>query len=243
MSEVVDIMIVIKSSRFYRASKNKSRILAAYQNPINRELIQQVEDAVTCVYDVDDDDSESAESIALDDRVLDDDGESAISDETELESAVPEVGHSDEYADDESDVDDDVSADNDLSSDDESSVNGSDSAIKSYCSIESSRSLDTNCLVDQSISFIDDDVCSNTTQERMVDLDAIVNLLNNDASTSGVRDIYRDETGVWIYYTDETNLNSVMDNVISSIRSIYPSLQFNRLARMHNAIVFTSKDD
>ena len=69
----------------------------------------------------------------------------------------------------------------------------------------------------------------------------IKGLLNVQDSTCGVaRVMYKDkEEELWIYYSDNINLNNVMGDVIEAINSAnYSYLTFNRLARTDNAIVF-----
>ena len=67
---------------------------------------------------------------------------------------------------------------------------------------------------------------------------AIASMLNAVDTTSGVRSAKVLGTELWIYYKDNINLNSVMESVIDAVAS--HELEFNRLARSHNAIVFTS---
>ena len=67
---------------------------------------------------------------------------------------------------------------------------------------------------------------------------SIASTLNAVDTTSGVRSAKVLGTELWIYYKDNINLNSVMESVIDAVAS--HELEFNRLARSHNAIVFTS---
>lgn len=86
------------------------------------------------------------------------------------------------------------------------------------------------------------DVDSDETEEveePELNLEDIQNLLENDESTFGVNRISERENEVWIYYEDNINLNKVMSNVIEKIeKSEFNQLEFNRLARSSNAIVF-----
>ena len=72
------------------------------------------------------------------------------------------------------------------------------------------------------------------------DIDAIVGLLNVVDETAGVRSAAIKNTNeLWIYYKDSINLNNVMEPVISAFNAAdYGYLNFNRLARTDNAIVF-----
>lgn len=63
--------------------------------------------------------------------------------------------------------------------------------------------------------------------------------LNAFDATAGVRSTKVQGNELWIYYKDDVNLNSVMESVIDSMPNSI--VEFNRLARSHNAIVFTQR--
>lgn len=63
--------------------------------------------------------------------------------------------------------------------------------------------------------------------------------LNAIDATAGVRSTKVQGNELWIYYKDDVNLNSVMESVIDSMPNSI--VEFNRLARSHNAIVFTQR--
>lgn len=67
---------------------------------------------------------------------------------------------------------------------------------------------------------------------------SVASMLNAADTTSGVRSAKILGNELWIYYKDSVNLNSVMESVIDAVAT--HELEFNRLARSHNAIVFTS---
>ena len=67
------------------------------------------------------------------------------------------------------------------------------------------------------------------------DLSSVTASLNATPATQGVRSCRMINSELWIYYNDDINLNSVMESVIDSV----PDWEFNRLARSHNAVVFT----
>ena len=67
--------------------------------------------------------------------------------------------------------------------------------------------------------------------------------LNISDSTAGVTRIQIKENELWIYYNDTVNLNDIMEAVIDKlIACTYSYLEFNRLARKNNAIVFDILD-
>lgn len=72
-----------------------------------------------------------------------------------------------------------------------------------------------------------------------IDLEAVKGSLNARAETAGVSRVADKSNEVWIYYKDDVNLNNVMVDVIELLsNSGYITLEFNRLARTDNAIVF-----
>ena len=64
-------------------------------------------------------------------------------------------------------------------------------------------------------------------------------ILNSDESTKGINRISIKDSEIWIHYDDSINLNNIMVPVIEKLNaSGYQYLEFNRLARSENAIVF-----
>lgn len=69
--------------------------------------------------------------------------------------------------------------------------------------------------------------------------EVIKGTLNGQAETAGVARIHVKDNEMWIYYKDEVNLNNIMTDVIEYMNAAgYTDLEFNRLARSDNAIVF-----
>lgn len=72
-----------------------------------------------------------------------------------------------------------------------------------------------------------------------IDLNVIKGSLNGREDTAGVNRISEKENEVWIYYNDDINLNDKMTAVIEYLANAgHDNLEFNRLARSDNAIVF-----
>ena len=64
-------------------------------------------------------------------------------------------------------------------------------------------------------------------------------MLNASEETAGVNRILVKGEELWIYYEDKKNLNNIMGPAIECLNSAnYSYLEFNRLARTDNAIVF-----
>lgn len=74
------------------------------------------------------------------------------------------------------------------------------------------------------------------------DLNILKGTLNTREETAGVIRIAEKENEVWIYYNDDVNLNDIMVDVIECITCLDTQpLEFNRLARSDNAIVFVTE--
>ena len=72
-----------------------------------------------------------------------------------------------------------------------------------------------------------------------IDAEILKGTLNSREDTKGVSRITKKEDELWIFYQDKVNLNSIMEPVIELMNaSDFSYLEFNRLARSSNAIVF-----
>lgn len=69
--------------------------------------------------------------------------------------------------------------------------------------------------------------------------DDILDALNQDSKSAGARRVDTQDSELWVYYSDNMNLDTVMESVISQVNELIPTASFNRLARTSNAIVFT----
>lgn len=64
--------------------------------------------------------------------------------------------------------------------------------------------------------------------------------LNARSETAGVNRVQLKNDELWVYYNDDVNLNNIMSNAIGLLAAAnYYYLEFNRLARSDNAMVFT----
>lgn len=71
------------------------------------------------------------------------------------------------------------------------------------------------------------------------DYQQLKSILQSSDSTAGVSRIATKGNEVWIYYVDRINLNNIMGDVVDTLaKHHYDELDFNRLARMDNAMVF-----
>lgn len=77
------------------------------------------------------------------------------------------------------------------------------------------------------------------TSSEQISLTVLRDSLNSREDTHGVSRVAEKENEIWIYYKDEINLNNIMTEVIEYLANAgYVTLEFNRLARSDNAIIF-----
>lgn len=81
---------------------------------------------------------------------------------------------------------------------------------------------------------------TDVTDNMSLEVKGIKGTLNSIESTCGVSRVsVKDDKEVWIHYNDNVNLNDVMVDVIEYMNKYgYTYLEFNRLARSENAVVF-----
>lgn len=108
----------------------------------------------------------------------------------------------------------------------------------------SSASSDEENAVNTATSVTSSSCCPlptvDVTEKLRLESFDIMGMLNAKDDTSGViRVNVKNNDEVWIHYNDSVNLNDVMVSVIEQLnRPGYTYLEFNRLARSENAVVF-----
>lgn len=226
----------IFASKLYQVSNRKDRIHSAYMNPLNAELVQQIDSYVSPKYQKmlqEEEDAEQASNPS--------EGEDGAA------MSTPSGGSSDgssfsgggggsfsgggaSFSGSDEDLPGMVT---DESSSDES---GSDSADTDTSTPEpdiSESSSDDS--VEQSIVI----ASSCTEKDAALEVETIKGSLNVKEDTAGVSRIRVKDKELWIYYQDTVNLNNVMSSVIETMNALgYTYLEFSRLARSDNAIVF-----
>lgn len=244
-------MEAIFAAKLYRTSNRKAKIASALADPVNMELVQQLKSYLT-------DEPEDAKEpevieVSVDDDVLvkkpepkevhevinpeTDSSSSELEDPVNTDAETPDLEPRivDEKSDDNESSDTDRSDSN--SSDDDDSV-GSESS-RSESSVFHSPGRLENTSVDSSTTIPSCAVSSSICDKIRVDAAAIKGTLNMRDDTRGVSRIFVRDDELWIYYQDKVNLNSVMEPVIALLNSAgFTNLEFNRLARTENAIVF-----
>ena len=216
----------IYASKLYRTSKRKSAIVAAANDPVNTELVTQLADALSPIYKKEEYlvDKETEKAKAETEKAREAEEVKEAEAETEsTPSAKPAGEHKSHIADSfrkaekhEKEAEGGVAATPESEPSEPKDVDNS--TIVDKAPITAARML--------------------TTDMKEI-VDQIKGLLNLEDSTAGVNRILVKDSELWIYYNDSINLNNVMANVIESLNAAgYVYLEFNRLARSDNAIVF-----
>lgn len=238
----------ILASKMYKSSPRKAKILSAFEDPINAELVGQLAKALDEEYQTSDylvkeqksEDSSPVTSPEPEESPAPDDGGSFS---PPLGGGAPR--HSSPTFDADSDVIDEHSSESSESPNSESSVDSTGSADTGADSgstpVEESTKVDPTNL--GSVFIKKGEVVASAARSVFKDMrqvsDEVKGLLNFKDSTTGVNRILCKENELWIYYNDDVNLNNVMAEVIELLNaSAYTYLEFNRLARSDNAMVF-----
>ena len=226
----------IYSSKLYVTSTRKDKIHAAMQDPINAELVQQLEE-----YLDDDAQIELKQAIAEEKAkeqpaAQTEGGANGGGEETSPSSFTPSApSHSSSphsfTGDVMSDFGEDELADIDIPDD----VGGEDSAPEPAEEPEPVESVTQEGRPITSSTA----VIWTTIDDVASECGVIQGTLNAREDTKGVTRLAVKDSELWIYYDDDSNLNDKMVDVIEVLNSTgYTYLKFNRLARSNNAIVF-----
>lgn len=229
-------MKAIFASKLYKASPRKDKIKAALNNPINSELVGQLAEYLDEEYRPEPK-MDLPDMPEMHDR---DDAPDWPNSGSAPSGRTGSLGGGRSYSGDGMNYEDDLDVEDDLEIDDDSISEigepneGADSE-EMIDDLDDGEDIETSTDIDNSVdpvdSFNDDDVIG------------LRNLLENDVATCGVDRILRREDEVWIYYEDTINLNKIMSSVIEKIESSkWSNLEFNRLARSSNAIVFQIRE-
>lgn len=220
--------------KLYRASKRKSNILGAISDPINSELVKQLRSYL-------DDEYLTSDYLDPSETSVDDTAKSEPSSKTDDDNGSRSPAHSQppqpHVAKPDSHISDDA---NNLPHPDASS----DEDDKDDTDSDTGESTSSNL---QSASQVSSEPVLSSAQISEIDISdyaqEVINTLNLRDDTCGVtRSLFKGNE-FWIYYNDKINLNSVMSVVLDVLASAgYTHLEFNRLARTDNAIVFDVVD-
>lgn len=128
------------------------------------------------------------------------------------------------------DADTPDASDDTLNTSSDASDDSSDTS-SSTDNVDSATNVTASCGV--SLPRID------VTDDMRNQVESIKGTLNSQQLTCGVTRVAVKDDEVWCYYNDSVNLNEVMVEAIDLVsKAGYSYLEFNRLARSDNAIVF-----
>lgn len=215
----------IFASKLYQASSRKDRIHSAYMNPLNAELVQQIDSYVSPKYQklLEPEEQEPEDPQNLDTANTGEEGGGSSSGSSYSGGGGSSFSGGDipgmiTDEPDDSSGDDVETEDVDVETSGEESFEPQEDE-----SVEQSTVIASSC----------------TEKDAALEVDTIKGSLNVKDETSGVTRIRVKDKELWIYYQDSINLNSVMPNVIDTMNALgYTYLEFSRLARTDNAIVF-----
>lgn len=249
-------MNAIFACKLYKASTRKQKIQAALQNPINAELVQQLDECLGDEYKpVTEIDGNVYETIPNSDASTSSDTSGGSSAPTShstssggglggLSSALSglddEPSISEEFGDE---LDAEGEAAFDATQGDSTSTSGTDSDTTTDDIVVDDTTA-TAATKTNGKPIVAETVVTKPLVETQISLSGLAGelkgTLNARTSTAGVGRVSTKNDEVWIYYNDDINLNNVMTDVINTLTaSNYHYLIFNRLARTDNAIVFT----
>ena len=226
----------IMSSKLFLASNadKRKKILAALANPINIELVEQLDEYIGDEYmPTEPEDVEVTENDTAD-AVDNQDSERSTSDNPKaIRPSAPNKSlyekHKDELREDEDWEDDSTSGTNDSAEVTEKS--------ETDVEVESAENISGEKIVAETTTLNPMPGVHNTINKLAFEVQG---LLNAKADTAGVTRVNLKNDELWVYYGDEVNLNNVLTEAINSLNAAsYTYLVFNRLARTDNAVVFT----
>lgn len=220
----------IFSSKLFAVSSRKAEIRAAASNPINQNLMQQLSTALDKSY-------QKAEYL------LDEEDQEKLRQE-QTESAEPEVEETEE-----SEVTEETGAEpkehsappakpSNLHSkfkEAEKNMSEDEPSEPAEGAPADTGSVDTKM---EAATDIDNGIEDNGIQDTKSIADSVKAALNDNAETAGVSRTAVKDDELWVYYEDSINLNKVMASAIETLNTLGYGLEFNRLARSDNAIVF-----
>lgn len=227
----------IFASKLYQVSSRKDRIHSAYMNPLNAELVQQIDSYVSPKYRKLLDEEESQ----VDENMNPAGGENSESSLGSGSSSSSSGGGSSFSGGSGSfssgDIPGMITDEPDESSD--SDIDDTSSEVSAPESAPASDSEPDDDSVEQSTVI----ASSCTEKDASLETETMKGSLNAVEDTAGISRIRVKDKELWIYYQDSVNLNSVMGPVIDSMNALgYTYLEFSRLARSDNAIVFDIYD-
>lgn len=219
----------ITTSKLFVTSSRQKSIMAAIENPINVELVQQLSEYLS---------DESKEDLK----------DALQSNQSVSDAATSQSG---DFGDDTGDT-----SDADFGGPDTPSGAGGSAPSggnvfddfsfgddSSETTADDGAPSEESSAVEESTSVVGNPVLGATDiSDISVPVTEIKGLLNANSDTCGVIRAECEDDEFWLYYADEVNLNDIMISVIEILNAAgYTYLKFNRLGRSNNAIIFDIK--
>lgn len=220
--------MAIFCSKIYQSSNRKEKIKAEFENPINAELVKQINEYVGDEY--------KQQNHAVEEDFESHNSDSETKNMSDTSNSNPNITSDSESSKLSEKYGDELDKGGEL-------VSNIVQISESEESDTSDHSIGSAIKTDKTHIHADT-VVNNPLAETYVTLSGISNevkgALNSKIDTQGVVRIAVKNNEMWIYYNDDINLNNVMSLVIELLNAMnYHYLIFNRLARTDNAIVFT----
>lgn len=225
----------IFSSKLFAVSSRKAEIRAAASNPINQNLMQQLSTALDKSYQkaeylLDEEDQEKLrqEQTESVETKVDETEESEVTEESGVapkEHSAPPAKPSNLHSKFKA-------AEKNMS--EEESPENAEGVPTDTGSVDTK----TEAATDIDTGIDDSDMDDNGIQDTKSIADSVKATLNDNEDTTGVSRTAIKDDELWVYYEDSINLNKVMASAIETLNNLDCGLEFNRLARSDNAIVF-----
>lgn len=213
----------IYGCKMFRSSSRKNHIKANIANPINVELVQQIQDLT-------DDSEDTSEKVNPSENRI----ERKI---LKGPSSSPSGGsYSPSFSDDIEPSEDDI-----FIPDESNDESDKDEKTDDSINLDNSDELNDEDVSDENVESSE---AITAVVEDDVDINQLKSILNESSSlTYGVSRISERKNEVWIYYNDDVNLNPMLSDIIYTVESSkFKNLEFNRIARSDNAVVFEKVD-
>lgn len=213
----------IFASKLYRASSRQSELKAAINNPMNKELVTQLQSYLDPEYRKPKEKSNFVDRSAEAQQEAEENFLDAKTGGRDLGSA-PHSGP----------VSEDFSEPAAIENPDVNSEESSDVPLDNESTNTDEASEEANSSTKIGKSAVTADCCIDGRGYA-----TLVPALNARDDTKGATRYRIKDTELWVYYDDSVNLNNVMAPVIDYMNAAsFDKAEFNRLARSDNAIVF-----
>lgn len=223
----------IYGCKMFRSSSRKNHIKANIANPINVELVQQIQDLT-------DDSEDTVEKVNPSENKSERKILKGPSSSPSGGSYSTSLSHGSEPSEDDIFIPDetDNNGNKDENFDDSDSLDTSDESVDEDTS-------DENVDEDTSDENVESSEAITAVVEDELDINQLKSILNESSSlTYGVSRISERNNEVWVYYNDDVNLNPMLSDIIYAVESSkFKNLEFNRIARSDNAVVFEKVDN